>query len=137
MPVPQKLREVNQTTIGNLICYFFAILIVSITTGITIRIAITMAMLITVETTITIGMRMRISVGIIIIIGERITTGIICIRKMGITVIIKIGFTITISITIQITILKRTITSSLTVVGKRGRQTHGRTHNIFFAYSTG
>jgi hypothetical protein len=46
MPVPQKLREVSQTTIGNLICFFFAILvlIVSITTGITIRIAITMTM---------------------------------------------------------------------------------------------
>jgi hypothetical protein len=50
MPVPQKLREANQTTIGNLICYFFAILIpvvilvVSITTGITIRTAITMTM---------------------------------------------------------------------------------------------
>jgi hypothetical protein len=50
MPVPQKLREVNQTTIGNLICYLFAIfipsviLIVSITTGITIRIAVTMTM---------------------------------------------------------------------------------------------
>jgi hypothetical protein len=49
MPDPQKLREVNQTTIGNLICYFFAILIpivvliVSIT-GITIRISITMTM---------------------------------------------------------------------------------------------
>jgi hypothetical protein len=51
MPVPQKLQEVNHTTtIGTLICYFFAILIpiviliVSITTGITIRIAITMTM---------------------------------------------------------------------------------------------
>jgi hypothetical protein len=50
MPVPQKLLEVNQTTIVNLNCYFFAILIptvvliVSITTGITIRIAITMTM---------------------------------------------------------------------------------------------
>jgi hypothetical protein len=50
MPVPQKLREVNRTTNGNLMCYFFAtlipivILIVSITTGITIRIAITMAL---------------------------------------------------------------------------------------------
>jgi hypothetical protein len=50
MPVPQKLREVNQTTVGHLICYFFAvpipivILIVSITTGIIIRIAITMTM---------------------------------------------------------------------------------------------
>jgi hypothetical protein len=50
MSVPQKLREVNQTTIGNLICYFFAILIpiriliVSITTGITIRTATTMTM---------------------------------------------------------------------------------------------
>jgi hypothetical protein len=56
---------------------------------------------------------------------------------MGITVIIKIEFTITISITIQITILKRTITSRLTGFGKRGRQTHGRTHNIFFTYTTG
>jgi hypothetical protein len=48
MPVPQELQEVNQTTTGNLICYFFAILtpilIVSITTGITIKIAITMTM---------------------------------------------------------------------------------------------
>jgi hypothetical protein len=50
MPVPQKLREVNQTTFGNLICYFFAILIpivvliVSITTRITIRLAIPMTM---------------------------------------------------------------------------------------------
>jgi hypothetical protein len=50
MPVPQKLREVNQTIIGNLICYFFAIripiviFIVAITTGITIRIAITMTL---------------------------------------------------------------------------------------------
>jgi hypothetical protein len=52
-------------------------------------------------------MRKRISVGITIriIIGGRITTGIIRIRKMGITVIIKIGFTLTISITIRITIL--------------------------------
>jgi hypothetical protein len=68
------------------------------------------------------------SVGIIIriIIGGRITTGIICIRKMGIT----IGFTITISITTRITILKRIMTSGLTVVGKWGRQTHGRTHNM-------
>jgi hypothetical protein len=50
-------------------------------------------------------MRIRISVGITIrIIGGRITTGIICIRKMGITVIIKIGFTITLSIIIRITI---------------------------------
>jgi hypothetical protein len=73
-------------------------------------------------------MRIRISVGITIriIIGGRMTTGIICIRKMGITVRI----TITKSITIRITILKRTMTSGLTVVGKRGRQTHGRTHNI-------
>jgi hypothetical protein len=84
-------------------------------------------------------MRIRISVGITIriIIGGRITTRIICISKMGITVIIKIGFTITISITIRITILKSTITSGLTVVGKRDRQTHGRTHNMFFAYTTG
>jgi hypothetical protein len=50
MLVPQKLREVNRTKIGNFIHYFFTILIpiviliVSITTGITIRIAITMAM---------------------------------------------------------------------------------------------
>jgi hypothetical protein len=92
----------------------------------------------TVETTITIGMRERISVGITIrIIGGRITTGIICIRKMGITMRITIGFKITISITIRITILKRTMTSGLTVVGKQGRQTHGRTHNMFFAHTTG
>jgi hypothetical protein len=47
-------------------------------------------------------MRIRISVGITIeiIIGGRITTGIICIRKMVIIVRITIGFTITISITI-------------------------------------
>jgi hypothetical protein len=64
-------------------------------------------------------MKVRISVGITIRIikGGRITTGIICIKKMGITVIIKIGFTIAISITIRITILKRTITSGFTVVG--------------------
>jgi hypothetical protein len=54
-------------------------------------------------------------------------------NKMRITVRIKIGFTITISITI----LRRTITSGLTVVGKRGRQTHGWTHNMFFAHTTG
>jgi hypothetical protein len=29
------------------------------------------------------------------------------------------------------------MTSGLTVVGKRGRQTHGRTHNMFFAHTTG
>jgi hypothetical protein len=58
----------------------------------------------------------------IIIIGGRITTGIICVRiKMGITIRITVGFTITISITIQITTLKRTVTSGLTVVGKRAR----------------
>jgi hypothetical protein len=82
-------------------------------------------------------MRIRISVGItIIIIGGRIT-GTICIRKMGITVRITIGFTITVSITIRITILKRTMTSGLTVVGKQGRQTHRRTINMFFAHTTG
>jgi hypothetical protein len=43
----------------------------------------------------TIGMRIRISVGIIRIIkGGRITTGIICIRKMGIMMRITIGFKI-------------------------------------------
>jgi hypothetical protein len=53
-------------------------------------------------------MRIRISVGITIrIIIGRITTAIICIRKMGITMRIKIGFTITISITIRITIKKQ------------------------------
>jgi hypothetical protein len=89
--------------------------------------------------TITIGMRMRISVGITIriIIGGSITTGIICIRKIRITVRITIGFTITISITIRITILKRTMTSGLTVVGKQDRQTHGRTRNMFFVHTTG
>jgi hypothetical protein len=56
---------------------------------------------------------------------------------MEITVRIKMGFKITISITTRITILKRTITSELTVVGKRGGQTHGRTHNMFFAHTTG
>jgi hypothetical protein len=71
-------------------------------------------------------MRIMISVGITIriIIRGRVTTGIICIRKMGITMRITIEFTITISITIRITILKRTMTSGLTVVGNRGRQTH-------------
>jgi hypothetical protein len=81
-----------------------------------------------VEITITIGMRIRILVGITIrIIGGRITTGIICIRKMGITM----------RITIRITILKRKMSSGLTVVGKQGRQTHGRTHTMFFAHTTG
>jgi hypothetical protein len=70
-----------------------------------------------------------------IIIG-RLTTG-ICIRMMGIIMGMTIGFTITISITIRIPILKRIMTSGLTVVGKRGRQTHGRTHNMFFAHTTG
>jgi hypothetical protein len=84
-------------------------------------------------------MRIRMSVGITIRIlkGGRITTGTICIRKMGITMRITIAFKMTISITIRITILKRTMTSWLTVVGKQGRQTHGRTHNTFFAYTTG
>jgi hypothetical protein len=93
----------------------------------------------TVEITITIGMRKRISVEITIrpIKGGRITTGIICIRKTGITMRMAIGFKITISITIRITILKGTMTSELTVVGKRGRQTHGWTHNMFFAHTTG
>jgi hypothetical protein len=83
-------------------------------------------------------MRIRISVGITVrIIKEgRITTGIICIRKMGITMRITIAFKITISIAMQITILKRTMTSWLTV-GKQGRQTHGRIHNMFFAHTTG
>jgi hypothetical protein len=50
-------------------------------------------------------MRIRISVGITIriIIGGRITTGITCTRKMGITVSITTGFTITINITVRIT----------------------------------
>jgi hypothetical protein len=52
---------------------------------------------------------------------------------MGVTRII-IGFTITISITIRITTLKITITSGLSV-GKRGRQTRGRTHKIHSHYS--
>jgi hypothetical protein len=70
-----------------------------------------------------------------IIIGGSITTGIICTRiKMGIR--ITIGFTITISITIQITTLKTTMTSGLTVVGKRGRQTHEQSHKMFFAHTT-
>jgi hypothetical protein len=72
-----------------------------------------------------------------IIIGGRITTGIICIRiKMGVTRTIKIGFTITISITTRITTLKITMTSGLTVVGIQGRQTHGRTHKMFFTHTT-
>jgi hypothetical protein len=84
-------------------------------------------------------MRIRISVGITmrIIKGGRITTGITCIRKMGMTMRITIGFKITISITIRMTILKRTMTSWLTAVGKQGRQTHRRTHNMFFAHTTG
>jgi hypothetical protein len=69
----------------------------------------------------------------IIIIGGRITTGIICIGiKMGVTPRIIIGFKIIISITT----LKITMTSGLTVVGKRGRQTHGRTHKMFFTHTT-
>jgi hypothetical protein len=66
-----------------------------------------------------------VRITITIIIGGRITIGIICIRIMRITMRITIGFTIT-SITTRITILKRTMTSGLTVV-RRGRQTHGRT----------
>jgi hypothetical protein len=46
-----------------------------------------------------------VRITITIIIGGRITTGIICIRIMGITMRITIGFTITISKTIRITIL--------------------------------
>jgi hypothetical protein len=70
------------------------------------------------------------------VIGGRITTGKICIRKMGITVRITIGFTITISITIRIIILKRTMTSGLTSVGKWGRHTHRWIHNMLFAHTT-
>jgi hypothetical protein len=44
---------------------------------------------------------------------------------MGATTRIIIGFTITISITTRITTLKITMTSGLTVVGKRGRHTDG------------
>jgi hypothetical protein len=77
-----------------------------------------------------------VGITIRIIRGGRITTGIICIRiKMGVTTRIIIGFTITISITTRIT-LKRTMTSGLTVVGKRGRQTHGPTHKMFFTHNT-
>jgi hypothetical protein len=65
-------------------------------------------------------MRIRISVGIRIITEGRITTGIICIRKMGITVRIT-EFTITLSITI----LKRTMTSGLIDVVKQGRHMDG------------
>jgi hypothetical protein len=50
-------------------------------------------------------------------------------NKMGVTTRIIIGFTII--ITTRITTFKRTMTSGLTVVGKRGRQTHGRTHKMF------
>jgi hypothetical protein len=85
-------------------------------------------------------MRIRISVRLTmrIIIGGTITTRITCIRKMGITMRITIRFPITISITILIIIiLKRTMTSGLTVVAEQGRQTHGRTHNMFFAHTTG
>jgi hypothetical protein len=72
-----------------------------------------------------------------IIIGGRVTTGIIRIRiKMGVTTRIIVGFTITISTTTRITTLKRTVTSGLTVVGKRGRQTHGRNHKMFFTHTT-
>jgi hypothetical protein len=72
------------------------------------------------------------------IIGGRIATGIIiCIRiKMGITISVTIGLTITISATIRITTLKETMTSGPTVVGKRGRQTHGRAHKMFFTNTT-
>jgi hypothetical protein len=56
-------------------------------------------------------------------------------KKNGKTIRITIGFTNTTSITIRITILKRTITSRLTV-GKQGRQSHGRIHNMFFAHTT-
>jgi hypothetical protein len=45
---------------------------------------------------------------------------------MGITIRITIGFTIKTSITTRITTLKRTVTSGLSIVGKRGRQTCGR-----------
>jgi hypothetical protein len=70
-----------------------------------------------------------------IIIGGRITTGIICIRiKMGVTTIIIIRFTIT--VTTRITTLKITVTSGFTVVGIQGRQTHGRTHKMFFTHTT-
>jgi hypothetical protein len=55
---------------------------------------------------------------------------------LTITMRITVGFTMTISISIQITTLKRTVTSGLTVIGKQGRQTHGRTHNMFFAHTT-
>jgi hypothetical protein len=112
MPVTHKTRKVNQTIIVILICCYFytiliplVILVVSITIGITIRMAITMR--ITIGITITKGMRIWILVGIAIIITRGgITTG-ICIRiKMRITIRITIGFTITISI-IRITTLKK------------------------------
>jgi hypothetical protein len=78
-----------------------------------------------------------VGITIRIIIGGRITTGIICIKiEMEATTRIIIGFTITISITTRITTLKRTMTYGLTVVGERGRQTHGRTHNMFFTHTT-
>jgi hypothetical protein len=56
-------------------------------------------------------------------------------NKMGVTTRKIIGFTIT-SITTRITTLKRTMTSGLTVVVRWGRQTHGRTHKMFFTHTT-
>jgi hypothetical protein len=113
--------------------------IVIITTGITIRIAITIR--ITTGITITIGTRIKIrkSMGITIriIIGGRITGITICIRiKMGIAIKITMGLTMTISITIQIAILKGTMTSEPTVVGKWGRHTHGQANKMDFAHTT-
>jgi hypothetical protein len=53
--------------------------------------------------------------------------------KMGIR--ITIGLTKTINVTI--TTINGTITSGPTLLGQRGRQTHGRAHKLFFAHTTG
>jgi hypothetical protein len=93
---------------------------------------------ITIGLTITTEILTRISMGVTvrIVIEGRIRTGIIFIRiKMQITIKI-IQFTITVSKTIQRTMLKRTMPSGLTVVGKQDRQTHRQTHMLFFTHTT-
>jgi hypothetical protein len=65
------------------------------------------------------------------IIIARVTAGIVCVRiKMGATTRIIIRFTTT-----RKTTLKITMTSGLTVVVRRGRQTHGRTYKMFFTHT--
>jgi hypothetical protein len=79
-------------------------------------------------------MRIRMSVGITIRIikGGRITTGIICIKNGN-----NNENNNSIQNNNKYNNIKRTMTSWLTVVGKQGRQTHGRTHNMFFAHTIG